>query len=74
MILKGGLMNALVVALTMTAGLLLGMFSFAQEQRRYPVDPRVALLHLSYRWFEGLSLEKKVSPITPPFPGIIMVF
>jgi 3-mercaptopyruvate sulfurtransferase SseA len=33
-------MKSLVAGLTMTAVLLLGMFSFAQEQRRYPVDPQ----------------------------------
>jgi len=33
-------MKSLVARLTMTAVLLLGVFSFAQEQRRYPVDPQ----------------------------------
>jgi 3-mercaptopyruvate sulfurtransferase SseA len=33
-------MKSLVSGLTMTAVLLLGVFSFAQEQRRYPVDPQ----------------------------------
>ena len=33
-------MKSLVASLTMAAVLLLGMFSFAQEQRRYPVDPQ----------------------------------
>jgi 3-mercaptopyruvate sulfurtransferase SseA len=37
---KGGLMKSLVAGLTMTAISLWGMFSFAQEQRRYPVDPQ----------------------------------
>src|SRR5262249_36618376 len=37
---KGGLMKSLVTGLTMTAFLLLGVFSFAQEQHRYPVDPQ----------------------------------
>src|SRR5262249_20467306 len=37
---KGELMKSLVAGLTMTAFLLLGVFSFAQEQRRYPVDPQ----------------------------------
>ena len=33
-------MKSLVAGLTMTAVSLWGMFSFAQEQRRYPVDPQ----------------------------------
>ena len=33
-------MKSLVAGLTMTAILFLGVFSFAQEQRRYPVDPQ----------------------------------
>jgi 3-mercaptopyruvate sulfurtransferase SseA len=33
-------MRSLAAGLTMIAVLLLGMFSFAQEQRRYPVDPQ----------------------------------
>jgi 3-mercaptopyruvate sulfurtransferase SseA len=33
-------MKSLVAGLTMTAVSLCGMFSFAQEQRRYPVDPQ----------------------------------
>src|SRR4030095_2901966 len=37
---EGGLMKSLVAGLTMTAVSLWGMSSFAQEQRRYPVDPQ----------------------------------
>jgi 3-mercaptopyruvate sulfurtransferase SseA len=33
-------MKALVAGLTMTAVLLWGVFSFAQQQPRYPVDPK----------------------------------
>jgi 3-mercaptopyruvate sulfurtransferase SseA len=33
-------MKSLVVGLTMTAVALWGMFSFAQQQPRYPVDPQ----------------------------------
>ena len=33
-------MKSLVAGLTMTAVSLWGMLSFAQEQRRYPVDPQ----------------------------------
>jgi 3-mercaptopyruvate sulfurtransferase SseA len=33
-------MKSFVAGLTMTAVSLWGMFSFAQEQRRYPVDPQ----------------------------------
>src|SRR4030095_14171230 len=33
-------MKSLVAGLTITAVSLWGMFSFAQEQRRYPVDPQ----------------------------------
>jgi len=33
-------MKSLVAALTMTAVSLWGLFSFTQEQRRYPVDPQ----------------------------------
>jgi hypothetical protein len=36
----GELMKALVAGLTMAAISLWGIFSFAQEQRRYPVDPQ----------------------------------
>ena len=33
-------MKSLVAGLTMTAVLFLGVFSFAQQQPRYPVDPQ----------------------------------
>jgi 3-mercaptopyruvate sulfurtransferase SseA len=33
-------MKSLVAGLTMTSFLLLGLFAFAQEQRRHPVDPQ----------------------------------
>jgi 3-mercaptopyruvate sulfurtransferase SseA len=40
MISKGESMKSLVTGLVITAVSLWGMFSFAQEQRRFPVDPQ----------------------------------